>query len=604
MGKNNKNKRTNKGGSNSRSRRGASNPNSGSKSNGAIAQNSPSNPNSGSISNGTIPPNNPSNPDANPTSTVSDDSNKSNWIKKTIDFLGKNKVLTILTIILTFLGALGAVFGIVQYYENKYKVGTFEVTIDGKKLESSNNDHNYLVFFDKESANLMKFKEFPRIFNPARYSLNDINLKYKIYADSLTEISYRSDYDAEDSPDDEGVAYKEVTYNKEKIMQGDTIPLPFRSFRMKDKAKARIELTATYSGYKTPFNYCANIYTKRIYQEDESNLLESVYKEALSFLESKNDIDKFDLRYIDQEILPEHNSLTANWLREKVASYNPSLEDSTELLADVTLPTYYLILGPDDTIVEIIGPGDSIVEMSADSIIFSHHRRQLLIVRLRDSAGMQLADTFKYGGTIYPTQEEIVRSAYGYYDSLGNYYGQTYLGGNEYRISYNDTAGNKYSTIIIDSTGHIFEGRTLEEIVKTVFFTKDDKPDDKSTPWYLYIVGIICTLIGVVGFAICYALIGITENKKSLVYNIQLIVFDLITSIAGGFAFGIFFNSLQTAFWPGLIYIFAIIIIYDLITVVIDRLLITHDQDDRRMYSYLLFIACIIITGLIFHYLV
>ena len=557
--KNKKNKRKKKKGG-SKKHRGASNPTSGSSPNGAMPLNNPNNPTSGSSPIGTTPPDSTSNPNANPTSSVSDDSNKPNWIKNTIDFLGKNKVLTILTIILTFLGALGAVFGIVQYYENKYKVGTFEVTIDGKKLESSYDDHNYLVFFDKESANLMKFKEFPRIFNSARYSLNDINLKYKIYADSLTEISYRSDYDAEDSPDDEGVAYKEVTYNKEKIMQGDTIPLPFRSFRMKDKAKARIELTATYSGYKTPFNYCANIYTKRICQEEESNLWESVYNEALSFLESKNDIDKFDLRYIGKEILPEHNNLTANWLREKVASYNPSLGDSTE----------------------------------------------------------KVVDTFAYEGTIYPAQEETVKCAYFYTDSAGNIHSITYKDGNKYEvISYRDSTRIEHEVTVITSydpsTGDstvmcvTYEGTiypTQEEIVMNASFTNDDKPDDKSTPWYLYIVGIICTLIGVVGFAICYALIGITENKKSLVYNIQLIVFDLITSIAGGFAFGIFFNSLQTAFWPGLIYIFAMIIIYDLITVVIDRLLITHDQDDRRMYSYLLFIACIIITGLIFHYLV
>ena len=290
-----------------------------------------------------------------------------------------------------------------------------------------------------------------------------------IYADSLTKISYRRDYHTEDSPDDEGMAYTEVIYSKDKIMQSDTIPLPFRSFKMKDKAEARIELTATYSGYKTPFNYCANIYTKRIYQENKSNPWESVYNEALSFLESKNDIDKFDLRYIDKEILPEHNNLTADWLREEIASYNPSLEDSTEMVVD----------------------------------------------------------SFVYYGTIYPTQEEIIKGEY---------------------------------------------------------FPKVNKPNDKSTPWYMYIVAILLGIVFLVGMSITIRrILHYNKYQNTLLFVIEIIVTGFLSYIALMLSLRILFVTFQeTGFlWVPLALLY--IMLFGLL--IITSLFEKDDKDRYRPYN-------------------
>ena len=114
-----------------------------------------------------------SNPDDFPTpfiSNIAGNSNKPNWLKKAIDFIRKKKILAG---ILAIIAAAGTFIAIIPYLEK----GKFEATINGEALDSSTINRTYLVFFDKESANLMKFKEFPRIFNPSRYSLNDINLK-------------------------------------------------------------------------------------------------------------------------------------------------------------------------------------------------------------------------------------------------------------------------------------------------------------------------------------------------------------------------------------------------------------------------------------------
>lgn len=296
---------------------------------GSRKQGNARNPNSGNVSNESTPPDAPINQIKDSTTSVSDDSNKSNWLNRIIDFIRRKKILAG---ILAIIAAAGTILTLITFFEK----GKFVATINGETLDSSTINRTYLVLFEKETANLLKFKEFPCISNPARYSLNDIDLKYKIYADSLTEISFRNDYDVEESSDDNEEIYKEVTYSNDKIKQGETIHLPFRSFKMKDKGEVIIDLTATYSGYKKPFVYHTHIYSKKVYQQNKTKFWETAYNEALSYLESKNDFGVFNLRYIDKEILPEHNNLTIDLLREKVALYyNTSFsEDSIDKKPD------------------------------------------------------------------------------------------------------------------------------------------------------------------------------------------------------------------------------------------------------------------------------
>lgn len=205
--------------------------------------------------------------------------NKTNqWLKKIFS-------VTTLTTIATIVGACIA---IVQYVEGNG--GTFLAFVNNEEATPPVNK-TILVYLDKDSADLSQIGIFPQITNPSKYSLQDVLLNYKIESNSA-DISYTDYFSVHRL-----ASGFEVT-NVDKTLYAKTdMPEPFFYFIMKDNGQANIDIRATYKGVDEPFTFKADVYSKKIYVEDQSLRRQLIFDDARLFFANSqiNNVDVFIL---------------------------------------------------------------------------------------------------------------------------------------------------------------------------------------------------------------------------------------------------------------------------------------------------------------------
>lgn len=213
-------------------------------------------------------------------------------------------IFGIITAILTFIGIIMPIF----------VRGRFVATVNGNLVASS--DRTCLVYIDKDSVDISSVGVFPRISNPNRYSLNDVNLTYYVYTDSLSKISYRNDYVTQELLD-----CIEVNNADKTIYAKSEKPGPFRYFYVKDNGVDSIRLIATHNRVKDPLLFRSKIYTKKMYYEDETNRKRNVFSNANWFLQT-NEVDVADIYIFNNDSVAVFENLTQDSIHQIALSYS------------------------------------------------------------------------------------------------------------------------------------------------------------------------------------------------------------------------------------------------------------------------------------------
>lgn len=229
-------------------------------------------------------------------------------MSKVLDFIN-NKGILYCTIGMFILMIASTVS---DFYEKK---GLFLAFVNDKEMIPPIN-RNILVYMDKDSTDLSEIDGiFPLIFNPARYALLDVLLKYTIEADSAN-ISYSNGYRIDKTSNGE-----RATNITDKLYAKSDLSSPFNRFVMKDNGQAKINLRATYQGVKDPFVYQSNIYTKRINKKENLTRERSAFIDADVFFSKNNDIDKIDLYILDNDSIAVFENFTKDSVYKRY-SYN------------------------------------------------------------------------------------------------------------------------------------------------------------------------------------------------------------------------------------------------------------------------------------------